>query len=63
MRCQPADVADGLPAEFFDTVILNSVVQYFPDAGYLFDGYWTSPWTGCRPAGGSSSATSGTTAP
>ncbi|MFJ9030113.1 methyltransferase [Streptomyces sp. NPDC102274] len=35
LRCQPADVADGLPAEYFDTVLLNSVVQYFPDAGYL----------------------------
>nr|AGS49514.1 long-chain-fatty-acid--CoA ligase [uncultured bacterium esnapd7] len=35
LRCQPADVADGLPAEFFDTVVLNSVVQYFPDARYL----------------------------
>nr|AGS49542.1 long-chain-fatty-acid--CoA ligase [uncultured bacterium esnapd8] len=35
LRCQPADVADGLPREFFDTVILNSVVQYFPDAAYL----------------------------
>lgn len=35
LRCQPADVVDGLPAEFFDTVILNSVVQYFPDATYL----------------------------
>ncbi|MGR4884989.1 methyltransferase [Streptomyces sp. LARHCF249] len=35
LRCQPADVADGLPAEYFDTVLLNSVVQYFPDAAYL----------------------------
>jgi amino acid adenylation domain-containing protein len=35
LRCQPADAADGLPAEYFDTVLLNSVVQYFPDAGYL----------------------------
>ncbi len=35
LRCQPADVADGLPAGYFDTVILNSVVQYFPSAGYL----------------------------
>ena len=35
LRCQSADVADGLPAEFFDTVILNSIVQYFPDAAYL----------------------------
>ncbi|MET8116963.1 methyltransferase [Streptomyces prasinus] len=35
LRCQSADVADGLPAEYFDTVLLNSVVQYFPDAAYL----------------------------
>ncbi|MEU3742386.1 methyltransferase [Streptomyces sp. NPDC032198] len=35
LRCQPADVADGLPTEYFDTVLLNSVVQYFPDAAYL----------------------------
>ncbi|MFI9764841.1 methyltransferase [Streptomyces sp. NPDC051963] len=35
LRWQPADVADGLPAEYFDTVVLNSVVQYFPDAAYL----------------------------
>ncbi|WP_156746543.1 non-ribosomal peptide synthetase, partial [Mycobacterium sp. E1715] len=32
---QPADVTDGLPRGSFDTVILNSVVQYFPNAGYL----------------------------
>ncbi|AWK11723.1 hypothetical protein DDQ41_25570 [Streptomyces spongiicola] len=35
VRCQPADDPEGLPAGHFDTVILNSVVQYFPDAGYL----------------------------
>ncbi|MFJ4561983.1 methyltransferase [Streptomyces massasporeus] len=35
LRCLPADADDGLPAEFFDTVLLNSVVQYFPDAAYL----------------------------
>ncbi|WP_341286231.1 non-ribosomal peptide synthase/polyketide synthase [Mycobacterium decipiens] len=32
---QPAHVADGLPRGHFDTIILNSVVQYFPNAGYL----------------------------
>ena len=32
---QPADVTDGLPGEFFDTIIINSVVQYFPDEEYL----------------------------
>ncbi|MFD3938772.1 amino acid adenylation domain-containing protein [Streptomyces sp. NPDC058611] len=35
LHCRPADDQDGLPTGFFDTVILNSVVQYFPDAGYL----------------------------
>ncbi|MGE2721052.1 amino acid adenylation domain-containing protein, partial [Mycolicibacterium celeriflavum] len=34
---QPADVTDGLPREHFDLVVLNSVVQYFPGAGYLLD--------------------------
>ncbi|MFI0717439.1 phosphopantetheine-binding protein, partial [Streptomyces inhibens] len=26
---------EGLPRGWFDTIVLNSVVQYFPDAGYL----------------------------
>jgi SAM-dependent methyltransferase len=30
-----ADELDGLPAGRFDTVVLNSVVQYFPDLAYL----------------------------
>ncbi|WP_231122603.1 phosphopantetheine-binding protein, partial [Mycobacterium colombiense] len=30
-------VADGLPEGHFDVVVLNSVVQYFPSAGYLRD--------------------------
>jgi amino acid adenylation domain-containing protein len=34
LHCQPADVAGELPADF-DTVVLNSIVQYFPDAAYL----------------------------
>jgi amino acid adenylation domain-containing protein/non-ribosomal peptide synthase protein (TIGR01720 family) len=37
LRVQPADVADGLPQSHFDAVVLNSVVQYFPSAGYLLD--------------------------
>ena len=37
LRVQPADVADGLPQGHFDVVVLNSVVQYFPSAGYLTD--------------------------
>ncbi|WP_024804816.1 non-ribosomal peptide synthetase [Nocardia sp. BMG51109] len=37
LLCRPAHSANGLPAGFFDTVILNSVVQYFPNADYLVD--------------------------
>ena len=37
LQVQPADVADGLPQGHFDVVVLNSVVQYFPSAGYLLD--------------------------
>ena len=32
---QPAHVTDALPQGYFDTIILNSVIQYFPNAGYL----------------------------
>ncbi|WP_441964807.1 amino acid adenylation domain-containing protein [Mycolicibacterium houstonense] len=35
LRVQPADVVDGLPSEYFDTIIINSVIQYFPNAAYL----------------------------
>ncbi len=35
LRCQPAHVTDGLPAGEFDVVVLNSVMQYFPDADHL----------------------------
>ncbi|WP_172826557.1 non-ribosomal peptide synthetase, partial [Mycobacterium sp. 1423905.2] len=35
LRAQPAHVTDGLPQRYFDTVVLNSVVQYFPNAAYL----------------------------
>jgi amino acid adenylation domain-containing protein len=34
---QPAHVTEGLPQGYFDTIILNSVVQYFPNGGYLTD--------------------------
>ena len=37
LRVQPAHVAEGLPEGHFDVVVLNSVVQYFPSAGYLLD--------------------------
>ncbi|MGW3044490.1 amino acid adenylation domain-containing protein [Kitasatospora sp. NPDC001159] len=32
---QSADVVEGLPTGHFDTVVLNSVAQYFPDVHYL----------------------------
>ncbi|MEU4428419.1 amino acid adenylation domain-containing protein, partial [Actinoplanes sp. NPDC024001] len=32
---QQADDFAKLPAAFFDTVVINSVIQYFPDSGYL----------------------------
>jgi pristinamycin I synthase-3/4 len=37
LRAQAAEVTDGLPAGYFDTIVLNSVVQYFPSADYLAD--------------------------
>ncbi len=37
LRMQPAHDSTGLPEEYFDTVVLNSVVQYFPSASYLLD--------------------------
>jgi len=36
LRHQSASDIDGLPQQYFDIVILNSVVQYFPSAAYLF---------------------------
>ncbi len=32
---RPANDFNGIPDEHFDTVIINSVAQYFPDAAYL----------------------------
>ncbi|GAA3970305.1 hypothetical protein GCM10023085_60630 [Actinomadura viridis] len=32
---RPAHDTGGLPREHFDTIVINSVVQYFPGAGYL----------------------------
>jgi amino acid adenylation domain-containing protein/non-ribosomal peptide synthase protein (TIGR01720 family) len=37
LRAQPAHVADGLPEGAFDTVVINSVAQYFPNADYLIE--------------------------
>ncbi|GAB3211884.1 hypothetical protein GCM10027294_35930 [Marinactinospora endophytica] len=35
LRVCAADELGGLPAGFFDTVVINSVTQYFPNNGYL----------------------------
>ncbi|MFC5825235.1 non-ribosomal peptide synthase/polyketide synthase [Nonomuraea insulae] len=37
LRVQPADDPTGLPRDFFDTIVVNSVVQYFPRVDYLID--------------------------
>ncbi|MEW2162671.1 non-ribosomal peptide synthase/polyketide synthase [Streptomyces sp. NPDC007084] len=35
LRCRPAHDTEGLPEDYFDTVVINSVIQYFPDIDYL----------------------------
>lgn len=35
LLAQPAHIVEGLPADFFDVVVINSVIQHFPNAGYL----------------------------
>nr|QEO74770.1 phosphopantetheine-binding domain-containing pro [uncultured bacterium] len=35
LRHREAVDLEDMPAEFFDTVVINSVVQYFPDGDYL----------------------------
>ncbi|MFB4311445.1 amino acid adenylation domain-containing protein [Actinomadura sp. GTD37] len=37
LSCRPAHDTAGLPEEHFDTIVINSVVQYFPGAAYLQD--------------------------
>ncbi|MGY0235151.1 amino acid adenylation domain-containing protein [Longispora urticae] len=37
LRCLAAHELDGLPTGYFDTVVINSVAHYFPDADYLAD--------------------------
>ena len=37
LLAQPAHVTEALPQHHFDTIVVNSVVQYFPNAGYLTD--------------------------
>ncbi|MFH8388031.1 AMP-binding protein [Kitasatospora sp. NPDC018058] len=36
LRQQSAEVIADLPQGYFDTVVINSVIQYFPNAGYLY---------------------------
>ncbi|MGC4813703.1 amino acid adenylation domain-containing protein [Micromonospora sp. DT228] len=35
LRAQPAHDLEGVPTGWFDTVVINSVAQYFPSADYL----------------------------
>ncbi|NEY36673.1 amino acid adenylation domain-containing protein, partial [Streptomyces sp. PRKS01-65] len=35
LRSQAADVVEGLPTGYFDTIVINSVAQYFPSTAYL----------------------------
>ncbi|MFF3886347.1 non-ribosomal peptide synthase/polyketide synthase [Streptomyces sp. NPDC001914] len=35
LRCRPAHDLRGLPEDWFDTVVVNSVIQYFPGVDYL----------------------------
>ncbi|MFJ5557155.1 amino acid adenylation domain-containing protein [Streptomyces sp. NPDC093250] len=35
LRCQAAEVTDGLPVGHFDTIVINSVIQYFPSLDHL----------------------------
>ena len=35
LRCRPAHVTGWLPTGHFDTVVINSVIQYFPSVEYL----------------------------
>ncbi|MER7187351.1 amino acid adenylation domain-containing protein, partial [Streptomyces hyaluromycini] len=37
LHARPAHELTGLPAGHFDTIVVNSVVQYFPGADYLTD--------------------------
>nr|WP_317987176.1 non-ribosomal peptide synthetase [Streptomyces kanamyceticus] len=37
LRHQPGHDVSGLPTEHFDVIVINSVIQYFPNADYLTD--------------------------
>ena len=57
LLCRRADDLSGIPQDF-DTVVLNSVVQYFPNERYL-ERVLDSAWTTLAPAVVSSWATFG----
>ncbi|MGW0870630.1 non-ribosomal peptide synthase/polyketide synthase [Streptomyces sp. NPDC002740] len=35
LRCRPAEDLGGLPTGYFDTIVINSVIQYFPSIDHL----------------------------
>ncbi|MGW4980233.1 non-ribosomal peptide synthase/polyketide synthase [Streptomyces mirabilis] len=35
LRCRPAEDLSGLPTGYFDTIVINSVIQYFPSVDHL----------------------------
>ena len=37
LRCQTADNFEGIPQQTFDTIVLNSIIQYFPSVDYLLE--------------------------
>jgi amino acid adenylation domain-containing protein len=37
LRCQTADNFEGIAQHQFDTVVLNSIIQYFPSVDYLLE--------------------------
>ncbi len=59
LAAKAAHELQDLPEGRFDLVVLNSVVQYFPSAGYLVDVLRTARRL-LAPGGRSSSVTSGT---
>ncbi|MCA2709463.1 MAG: amino acid adenylation domain-containing protein [Microcystis sp. M015S2] len=37
LRCQTADNFEGIAQQTFDTIVLNSIIQYFPSVDYLLE--------------------------
>jgi SAM-dependent methyltransferase len=37
LRCQTADNFEGIAQHTFDTIVLNSIIQYFPSVDYLLE--------------------------